>query len=286
MMSFDFCDHPSLFVALLLFVAAMAIAVVFMFVQFRKRAVADRREIEQQLVAAKCAAEAASLAKSQFIANMSHELRTPLNGIIGSLELIRNFEEPSQSIRDLLDVCDKSATHLTELLGDMLDLARIELGATKVVPIRYAIRDSVNFLVRNISSRAFDKELSFSFDVASDVPEFVLFDKLRVEQVLFNILNNAVKFTDKGGIHFSTRLSPGGDSLEFCIQDTGIGIKREILDRIFERFFQADDSYTKTAGGTGLGLAICKELSNAMRGRIFVESEPGKGSEFRFVLPL
>jgi len=253
----------------------------------------ERKQIEVELVQAKEVAESASRAKSEFLANMSHELRTPMNGIIGFTDLVLTTDL-QKTQRDYLQNVKKSAYGLLEIINDILDFSKIEAGKLIIDHTLFKLDELVEETIDILTVKAFEKKLEMLFRADKDLPSQFLGDPVRIRQIMVNLLGNAIKFTKEGEIFVS--IQKQGDIywkddkkyLNFIIEvkDTGIGIAREKLQKIFESFTQADSSTTRKYGGTGLGLAISKSLAELMGGYLTVESEPGKGSVFALHLPL
>jgi CheY-like chemotaxis protein/nitrogen-specific signal transduction histidine kinase len=233
----------------------------------------------------------ASRVKSQFLANISHEIRTPMNGIAGALELALMAEATAEQ-KEYLELCKDAARSLMVLLNDMLDFSRMELEKLEIERSDFTLASCIRGAVDSASSAAAGKGLNLSVDLAADLPTRVAGDPARIHQILVKLVDNAVKFSSAGEIVVSARrvmsqdLTPmsedGSLYLVFCVQDQGIGIPAEKRKMIFEPFEQLDGSLTRKAGGTGLGLAICKRLVRLVGGRLWVESEVGKGSRFYF----
>ena len=232
-------------------------------------------------------AEAANRAKSDFLANMSHEIRTPMNGVIGMTELALESSDDNER-REYLSIVRSSAHSLLGIINDILDFSKIEAGKLVVERVQFNLRQTLQEAVQPLSLRAQEKGLAFSFDISPDVPDLVQGDPTRVRQVVLNLLGNALKFTQTGGIGLTVRVLDEESALvrlEFAVSDTGIGIEAEKLGTIFEAFAQADTSTTRSFGGTGLGLTITQRLLELMSGSLQVESTPGQGSRFVFTLP-
>ena len=253
------------------------------------RDLTERKQVEEELRRAKEAAEEGTRTKSQFLANMSHELRTPMSGVLGMLDIVLagNLEAPQ---REYLETAHSSARSLVRILNDVLDLTKIEMGKlsieVKPFSVRDCVEDSCNILLPLIKSKGLDLECA----VAGDVPETLLGDRNRINQVLTNLVGNAVKFTETGKVEIRVTTgdrSPSGRRyVTFSIADTGIGIPDDKRNLLFKVFSQVDDSHSRSFGGTGLGLAISKEIVGRMGGTISFTSEVGKGSSFTFTLPL
>lgn len=250
----------------------------------------ENEELLVSLRSAKLRAEEASVAKSSFLATMSHEIRTPMNGVIGMLQLLRDSPLTTEQ-REQVNVASGSAHSLLRLLNDILDLSRIESGRLEFEAITFSIVEVTEESVALMAARAEEKNLTMQLHVPTDLPATVSGDPGRLKQVLFNLIGNALKFTETGGVEVRLELvsrQPETAVFRFKIRDTGIGIDAETQRKLFNKFTQADSSTTRRYGGSGLGLAISQELVRRMGGEISVTSEPNRGSEFAFeiVLPL
>ena len=241
---------------------------------------------EGELTASRDEAVRTALMKAQFAATVSHEIRTPLNGVIGMLEMLRAMPLP-QRPRECIDEAWSSARSLTELVDEILDFSKMDAGKLVLDHIDFDLRSQLERVIDMLAPAAREKGLSIGYLMAPDVPELIHADVVRLRQVLVNLIGNAVKFTHRGevGVYVSTVPAPDHlVGLRVEVRDTGIGIAREALDRLFEAFSQADSSTTRKYGGTGLGLAICKQLVELMGGSISATSEPGAGSCFVFTI--
>ena len=259
----------------------------YLFYSFYEGTVRDMRQQELDdavLRAAKADAERANAAKSEFLANMSHEIRTPMNGIMGMTELSLDLSQ-SDVQRRYLSTVQSSAKSLLSILNGILDFSKIEAGQLQLETVRFNLRDLVNDALATLESRLSHKGLELSCNIQPDLASHFAGDPGRIRQVLLNLCDNAIKFTDSGGltVDIHTTGSDGAlTELTFQVKDTGAGIPLDKQGLIFEAFSQADASTTRQYGGTGLGLTICASLVALMGGRIGVESQPGQGSNFHF----
>ena len=246
-----------------------------------------RRAMEDELREARERAEAASLAKGRFLATMSHEIRTPLAGMTGMAELLRDSSLDPDQRGWARSLCDASK-HLRAIIDDVLDFSRLESDRMRLEEVAYDPHEVIERCVGVLRITAQSKDLPLHVDIAPDLPTEVLGDPTRLQQVLLNLLGNAIKFTAAGSITLRACVLPGleGQRLFFSVRDTGIGLELHQIDHLFEPFTQAESSTTRRYGGSGLGLAISQSLVRLMGGRITVDSTPGVGAEFAFQLPL
>lgn len=252
--------------------------------------VTKQKIYEAQLEEAKEKAEEGARAKSSFLATMSHEIRTPMNGIIGMIDLMYNTELSVEQLEHL-DIIRTSSESLLTIINDILDFSKIESGKLELEERNFSLRSCLEDTLDLLGKRARDKELDLFYYMEPEVPEYIAGDVVRLGQILTNLVSNAIKFTETGEIYVHVKrvdqgwTAPGDHvHLHFSVRDTGIGIPPDKIGQLFQAFNQVDTSTTRKYGGTGLGLVICQRLCQLMHGKIWVESEFGKGSQFQFII--
>lgn len=253
--------------------------------------ITDQTQYEKALIEAIEKAEESDNLKSAFLANMSHEIRTPLNGIIGFSMFLRNYPNTPQNEREkFLQIISNSAEHLLSLINDIIDISKIDAGLLSINPEPININDllaEIYTFFYNCNPNLEERGISFSYKAAlPDSKAIINSDRMRLRQILTNLIGNALKFTLKGSVEFGYSMKTDARELLFYVRDTGIGIAKEKQNLIFQRFRQANEDISKQYGGNGLGLTICKSLIELMGGKIWVESEIDKGSCFYFTIPL
>jgi len=248
--------------------------------------ITDRKKAQDALVSEKEEAEASTKAKSNFLATMSHEIRTPLNGVIGMGRLLNDTELTAKQ-KDYVESMMLSGEALLSVINDILDFSKIESEKMELENKPFALKRCIEETFDLLSAKAIEKKLALQYSIAKDVPTYIHGDIVRLRQILMNLVGNAIKFTPSGKISISVSkesLSAEAIELHFSVKDTGIGIPKDRIDRLFRSYSQAEQETAGKYGGTGLGLAICKNLVQLMGGRIWVESESGAGSDFQFTI--
>jgi signal transduction histidine kinase/ActR/RegA family two-component response regulator len=253
------------------------------------RDITDRKRVEEELQRSKEMAESATRAKSEFLANMSHEIRTPMNAVIGLTELLMDEkdEKLTSAQRECVEMIRISGDTLLSIINNILDLTKIEANMTELEHRPIDVKGCIESSMDLVSGSVGDKRIKFSYKIEENVPQFIMGDPTRLCQILINLLNNALKFTEQGEIAVSvssTNLDGGEYEIHFAVKDTGIGIPEDKMSRLFRSFSQVDASTARKYGGTGLGLAISKKLTEMMNGRMWVESAVGVGSVFHFTI--
>lgn len=247
----------------------------------------EYKERESALKEAKEKAELANKAKSEFIANMSHELRTPLNAILGFTELVlhsRISEEDKSSLKIVLN----SAKSLLQILNDILDISKLEAGQLEIENLDFFLKDSLDIALKSFSVNAKSKGLELECNISPETPQMLIGDARRLRQILINLIGNAIKFTENGGVYINVAVDSRKENLVcllFEVKDTGIGIHQKKQHEIFDAFAQVDASSTRHYGGAGLGLTICFRILKMMEGKLWVKSKPGEGSSFYALIP-
>lgn len=275
--------------------ALLIIAIIVLFTLFigalswsMNRGDEKRKKAEQDMLIAKLEAEKAKKIQEQFLANMSHEIRTPINGVIGMTQLI-NVTQLTEEQREYVDLINESASNLLVIINDILEITKMRASKIVLEEVNYSVRDTARMLTKIFGLKAVQKGIALNCEIAAEVPAVLCGDPVRLNQILTNLINNAIKFTEKGEVtlRISTRKEDKENiTLKFDVQDTGIGIPEEKLESIFESFTQASNETTRKYGGTGLGLTISKQLIELQGGEISLLSTAGKGSTFSFYLPM
>jgi len=252
------------------------------------RDVTNRKKFERDIDKAKSEAETANLAKSQFLANMSHEIRTPMNAVYGLIRLLEDTHL-TRNQKSIINKLRLSSDNLLNIINDILDFSKIESGQIKLEKSAFSIEEVIQRIIDSMEYQASGKNLGLEYHFDDNIDKVLYGDSVRLHQIMLNLINNAIKFTEKGKVIVSCKLIKKADSvnkIKFEVKDTGIGIKKENINKIFNIFEQEDESTTRRYGGTGLGLAISNELVQLMGGKISIVSEKNKGSKFSFTLDM
>ena len=247
--------------------------------------ISERKRLERHLHIAKVAAQAANQAKSQFLANISHELRTPLNGIMGMTDLALQTQLTSEQL-EYLETVKASSESLLTLINGILNFSTVDTGKIELTIVEFNLRDCLKSVLRMLGVLADKKGLKLLHEVAADIPEIVCGDPTRLREILINLVDNAIKFTDTGEVAIKVRTAPEQGLLHFTVSDTGIGIPEDKRESIFAPFTQVDNSSTRRFGGTGLGLTISARLAATLGGSLWMDSQVGRGSHFHFTMPV